>query len=67
MSDANYTAKHSKTECKEFMFSPEYNTLKLKNDPESKKRAEEWRKEFVAHKLIAAPPSLGRRELPRPL
>jgi len=53
MSDSK---KHSKTECKEFMFSREYNLLKLKTDPESKRLAEEWRKEFVAHGLIAAPP-----------
>jgi len=53
MSDSK---KHSKTECKEFMFSREYNLLKLKTDPASKALAEEWRGDFVAHGLIAAPP-----------
>jgi len=58
MSDSNYIPKHSKAECEQFLVHPEHNHLKLKaeTDPESKRLAEEWRKEFVAHGLIAAPP-----------
>lgn len=58
MSDSNYTTKRSKTECEQFLVDPAYNLLKLKaeTDPESKELAKQWRREFIRHGLIAAPP-----------